>query len=75
MLEPGFPQQISVESARKWPHETGFEVFMARKGVFVDGYEHSDVIESQTKFLRKMVKLVFYKCTNRTSWASYSRGY
>ena len=29
-LEPGFPCQISVETARKWMHELGFEV-MSKK--------------------------------------------
>ena len=63
-LEPGFPRRISVETARKWLHEMGFEVLTARKGVFVDGHERSDVIESRTKFLRKMVKLGFLHFTN-----------
>ncbi len=42
-LEPGFPRSISVETARKWLHELGFEVLTAKKGVFVDGHERPDV--------------------------------
>ena len=30
-LEPGFPRKISVETARHWLHELGFEVLAAKK--------------------------------------------
>lgn len=63
-LEPGFPRRISVETARKWLHEMGFEVLTAKKGIFVDGHERPDVVESRAKFLRKMVKLGFLHFTN-----------
>ena len=42
----------------------GFEVLTAKKGIFVDGHELPDVVESQTKLLRKMVKLGFLHFTN-----------
>jgi hypothetical protein len=51
-LEPGFPRRVSVETSRKWLHEMGFEVLTARKGIFIDGHERPDVIESQKTFLR-----------------------
>ena len=38
VLEPGFPQRISVETGRKWMHEMGFEVQAAKKGSCVDGH-------------------------------------
>lgn len=63
-LEPGFPRRISVETARKWLHEMGFEVLTAKKGIFVDGHERPDVVESRKNFLRKMVKLGFLHFTN-----------
>ena len=56
-LEPGFPRKISVEMARHWLHELGFEVLNSKKGYFVDGHERADVVEHQKKFLRKMVGL------------------
>ena len=31
-LEPGFPQKISVETARKWMQELGFDVVAKKKG-------------------------------------------
>ena len=44
-LEPGYPRAISVETARRWFHELGFEVLTAKKGCFVDGHEPDDVVE------------------------------
>jgi len=58
-LEPGFPRRTSVETARKWLHEMGFEVLTARKGIFIDGHERPDVVASRMTFLRKMVKIGF----------------
>ena len=53
-LEPGCPRNISVETARHWLHELGFKVLSAKKG-FVDGHERADVVESRSKFLRRMI--------------------
>ena len=58
-LEPGFPRKISVETARKWMHELGFEVVTKKKGTFVDGHEREDVVEYRKTFLRKMAALGF----------------
>ena len=63
-LEPGFPRKVSVETARKWLHELGFEVLTPKKGIFIDGHERSDVVESRKEFLRKMVKIGFLHFTN-----------
>ena len=38
-LEPGYPQNISVETAWHWLHELVLEVLSAKKGCFVDGHE------------------------------------
>ena len=63
-LEPGFPRKIGLETARKWLHHLGFEVLTAKKGIFIDGHERDDVVESRKLFLRKMVKLGFLHFTN-----------
>ena len=63
-LEPGFPRRISVETARKWLHQLGFEVLSKKKGTFVDGHERDDVVQYRKKFLRKMVGLGFLNREN-----------
>ena len=63
-LEPGFPRRISVETARQWMHRLGFEVVWKKKGTYVDGHERPDVVEYRTKFLRRMVGLVFLNPEN-----------
>lgn len=56
-LEPGFPRRISVETARNWLHDMGFEVLTANKGIFVDGYERPDAVKSQNKISEKDGKI------------------
>ena len=63
-LEPGFPRKTSVETARKWMHELGFEVVTKKKGTFVDGHERDDVVEYRKKFLKRMVSLGFLNSSN-----------
>ena len=63
-LEPGFPRKIGLETARLWLHHLGFEVLTVRKGIFIDGHERPDVIESRKLFLRKMTKIGFLHFTN-----------
>ena len=63
-LEPGFPRKIGLETARIWLHHLGFEVLTAQKGIFIDGHEREDVVESRKLFLRKMTKLGFLHFTN-----------
>ena len=63
-LEPGFPRKISVETARHWLHELGFEVLGAKKGCYVDGHERDDVVEDRRKFLCRMVALGFLNSDN-----------
>lgn len=46
--EPGFPRKVSIETARKWLHELGFN---KKKGTFVDGHERDDVVEYRATFL------------------------
>ena len=63
-LEPGFPRKISLETARLWLHHLGFEVLTMQKGIFIDGHEREDVVDSHKLFLRKMTKLGFLHFTN-----------
>ena len=56
-LEPGFPRKIGLKIARTWlHHHLGFEVLTAKKGIFIDGHECDDVVESHKLILHKMVK-------------------
>ena len=50
-LEPGFPRKTSVETARQWMHELGFEVLSASKGAYYDGHERDDVVQYRGEFL------------------------
>ena len=45
-------------------HEMGFVVLTARKGSYVDGHEHDNVVEYRKKFLRRMVALGFLNANN-----------
>ena len=56
VLDPGYPRSVLVEKARKWLHDLEFDV---SKGVFIDGHERPDVVESREKFLRKMTECGF----------------
>ena len=40
------------------------EVLTAKKGIFIDGHERDDVVESHKLLLRKMVKLGFLHFAN-----------
>ena len=64
VLEPGYPRRVSVETARKWLHNLGFDVLQLSKGVFIDGHERSDVVESRVKFLEKMTECGFLRPDN-----------
>ena len=63
--EPGFPRKVGLETARLWLHHLGFEVLTARKGIFIDGHERPDVIETRKLFLRNDKDWIpaFYECT------------
>ena len=51
-LESDAPQNISVDVARKWLITMGFNVKRITKGIYVDGHERADVIESRGEFLK-----------------------
>ena len=64
VLEPGYPRRVSVETARKWLHALGFEILQRSKGVYIDGHEHPDVVESRVKFLKTMTECGFLRPDN-----------
>ena len=64
VIEPGYPRRVSVETARKWLHDLGFEILQRSKGVFIDGHERPDVVESRVKFLRTMTECGFLRADN-----------
>ena len=64
VLDPGYPRGVSVETARKWFHDLGFDVLQMSKGVFIDGHERPDVVESREKFIRKMTECGFLRPDN-----------
>ena len=55
ILDPGYPRTVSVETARKWLHELGFEVLDKKKGIYIDGHEREDVVQHRQRFLRQLV--------------------
>ena len=63
-LEPGYPQKVSIETARRWLHHLGFSVINAKKGTYIDGHERKDVVQYREKFLWKMTALGFLNKDN-----------
>ena len=55
ILDPGYPRSVSIETARKWLHELGFEVLDKKKGIYIDGHEREDVVQYRQRFLRQLV--------------------
>ena len=55
ILDPGYPRTVSVETARKWLHELGFEVLDKKKGIYIDDHEREDVVQHHQRFLRQLV--------------------
>lgn len=53
-----------METARKWLHDLRFDVLQMSKGVFIDGHERPDVVESRKQFLRKMTEVGFLRPDN-----------
>ena len=53
-----------METARKWLHDLGFDVFHMSKGVFIDSPERPYVVESREKFLRKTNECGFLRPDN-----------
>lgn len=53
-LPPGCPAQVTERTAPRWPHEIGFHPTSHKKGIYIDGHEHGDVVEYRKLFLQKL---------------------
>ena len=49
-------QKISEQCARRWLIKLGYGMKEVRKGMYVDGHEHADVVEYRKKFLTDFAK-------------------
>ena len=46
--------QIKNRTAIKWLHELGFRSQSHKKGIYIDGHEHNNVVEYRSLYLRKL---------------------
>ena len=51
---PQVPSSISERITIRWLHQLGFEPVFTKKGVYIDGHEHSDAVEYRKLYLRKL---------------------
>jgi len=49
-------RRISKQYARRWLVKLGYELKEVRKGMYIDGHEHTDVVEYQKNFLMEFSK-------------------
>ena len=61
-LPPQYPRLISVSTAIRWLKHLGFKPRSHKKGVYIDGHEHDDVLKHRKSFLKKLA--TFRKLTN-----------
>lgn len=47
---------ISENMAHRWLKKLGYELTAVKKGIYVDGHEHSDVVEYHTSFLANVTE-------------------
>ena len=47
-------KSITKHCARQWLHKLGYAVTEVKKGIYVDGHEHEDVVEYHKKILAKV---------------------
>lgn len=59
VLDPGYPRKVSIQTARIWLHELGFQVLDKKKRVYIDGHECPDVVQHRNHFLRQLVACGF----------------
>ena len=56
--EDTFPKSVSMTTARKFLHDLGFQrTDTTRKGVYRDGHERPDVVESRTQYVCRVQEL------------------
>lgn len=56
-LPPHFPRSISVETARVWLHQLGFQYLDIKKGTYFDGHEREDVVDYRKEYISKLKEL------------------
>ncbi|KAL5512106.1 hypothetical protein ACEPAG_3627 [Sanghuangporus baumii] len=54
--------KIATCTVRRWLHKLGYTRHNVKKGVYVDGHERPDVVESRKRFLEKMQEYQRYMC-------------
>ena len=57
-LEPGYPWNISLETARRWLHQLEFQFMTPQKGTLLDGHKRDGVVEYRSIFCAECAKLV-----------------
>ena len=53
-IPPVCPHQIKNCTATKWLHDLWFRPQSHKKGIYIDGHEHSGVVEYRSLYLRKL---------------------
>lgn len=51
-LPPHFPCSISFRTAVRWLHRLGFKPMSHKKGIYIDGHEHDDVVKYRGEYLK-----------------------
>ena len=49
-------ENISLKAATQWLHKLGYSVTEAKKGMYVDGHEHPDVVKYCEELLQELKK-------------------
>ncbi|CAG8737726.1 4333_t:CDS:2 [Cetraspora pellucida] len=50
-------QCISVHTVQRWMHKLGFRYQRYKKGVYINGHEHLDIVEYRQTFFQEVVQL------------------
>ena len=53
---------FSTHTMMRWLHDLGFNVECDKKGLYVDGHERADVVESREKFMRDYKEVYSKEC-------------
>ena len=51
------PDQVSLETVRRWMIYLGFHTAQYSKGYYVDGHERTDVIEHRIRYLAQLEEI------------------
>ena len=56
-LSDSAPNNVCVETARRWMHFLGFDAERQKKGYYVDGHEREDVVQHRESYIAVMEQL------------------